>query len=156
MTYCNIKHQQQWLHQTKYKTSAAVAVSHKMKLTSFQSLDMGLAQDTADNFAANIFSPNGLKSTHTLALLMTQLCPNTEEGRKTLQSRLKKKYVKDSTPTGITILTLWPSKNPEMPEMVLKKCILPLKVLAQQRILVQRSKFHDFNFFKSAATYPLH
>ena len=43
-------------------------------------------------------------------------------------------------------------KNPEMPEEVLKKCVLPLKVLAQQRILVQRSKFHDFDFLRSVAS----
>ena len=35
-----------------------------------------------------------------------------------------------------------------MPEEVLKKCVLPLKVFAQQRILVQRSKFHDFDFLR--------
>ena len=35
-----------------------------------------------------------------------------------------------------------------IPEEVLKKCVLPLKVLAQQRILVQRSKFHDFDFLR--------
>ena len=45
-------------------------------------------------------------------------------------------------------------KKPEMPEEVLEKCVLPLKVLAQQRIFVQRSKFHDFDFLRSVATTP--
>ena len=34
---------------------------------------VGLVQTIADNFDANIASPNGLKSTHSLALLVTQL-----------------------------------------------------------------------------------
>ena len=41
-----------------------------------------------------------------------------------------------------------------MSEKVLKKCVLPLKVLAQQRIIVQRSKFHDFDFLRITTTMP--
>ena len=47
MNYCNLKHQQQWLHQTT-------------QLTGIQSSDMGLVQAIADNFDANITSSNGL------------------------------------------------------------------------------------------------
>ena len=78
---------------------------------------------------------------------MTQVCPNTEEGQEdTTIKRLKKENVKDSTPSGIPIYFHGPKKH-EMAEEVLKKCVLPLKVLAQQRIPVQKSKFHDFDFF---------
>ena len=66
----------------------------------------------------------------------------------------KKENVKDSTPSGVSISYYHCTKKPEMPEEVLKKCVLPLKVLAQQRILVQRSKFHDFDFLRSVATKP--
>lgn len=41
-----------------------------------------------------------------------------------------------------------------MPEMLSRKCVLPLKVLAQQTILVQRAHSRDFYFFKSVATKP--
>ncbi len=41
-----------------------------------------------------------------------------------------------------------------MPEEVSKKFVLPLRVLAQQVILVQRSHFHDFEFLKSVAIPP--
>ena len=65
---------------------------------------MGLVEAIADNFDANITSPNGLKSTHALALLMAQVCPNTEDGQEdTTIKRLKKENVKDSTPSGILI-----------------------------------------------------
>ena len=112
-------------------------------------------QVIADNFDANITSPSGLKSSHALALLMTQLCPNTEGQEKTPQlkdSRIKMPRILHhlvyQSPTAMA------PQKPEMPEEVLEKCVLPLKVLAQQRILVQRSKLHDFNFLRSVAAKP--
>ena len=114
---------------------------------------MCLVQAIEGNFDANITSPNGLKLTH--ALVMTRVCPNTGEGQEdTTIKRLKKENVKDSSPSGIPISYYHGPKNPDIPEEVLKKCVLPLEVLAQQRILVQRSKFHDFNFLRSVATKP--
>ena len=41
-----------------------------------------------------------------------------------------------------------------MSEEVSQKCVLPLKVLVKQTILVQRSKFHDFQFLRSVAIIP--
>ena len=109
----------------------------------------------ASYFDANIASPNGLKSIHALALPMKQVCPKTEEGQEdTTIKRLKKENVKDSVPSGVPISYYHGLKNPERPEEVLKKCVPPIKVLAQQRILVQRSKFHDFDFLRSVATKP--
>ena len=90
-----------------------------MQLTGIQSSDMGLVQAIADNFDANITSPNGLKSTHVLAPLMTQVCPNTEDGQEALQS-------KDSGRKIIRIYSIWYtdlllswSKKSEIPEEVL-------------------------------------
>ena len=81
-----------------------MAASNKMQLTGIQSSDMGLVQAIADNFDANITSPNGLKSTHALAPLVTHVCPNTEEGQEdTTIKILKKENVKDFTPSGIPI-----------------------------------------------------
>ena len=88
--------------QLRFKASVAVAASNKTKLTGIQSSGMGLVQAIADNFDANIASPNGLKSTHALALLMTKVCPNTEECQEdTTTKRCKKENVMDSTPSGI-------------------------------------------------------
>ena len=87
-------------------------------------------QAIADNFDANITSSNGLKSTRALALLMTQVCPNTEDGQEdTSIRRLKKENVKDSTPSAVPISYHHGPQKPEMPEEVLEKCVLPLKVL---------------------------
>ena len=86
---------------------------------------------------------------------MTQMCPNTEDGQEyTSIRRLKKENVKDSTPSGVPISNHHGPQKPEMPEEVLEKCVLPLKVLIQQRILLQRSNFHDFKFLRGVATKP--
>ena len=75
----------------RFKASAAVAASNTMQLTGIQSSYMGLLQAIADNFVANITSPNGLESTHALTLLMKQACPNTDDGQKdTSIKRLEK------------------------------------------------------------------
>ena len=47
----------------------------------FKASDIGLVPAIADNFDASITSLNGLKSTHVLALLMTQVCPNNEDSQ---------------------------------------------------------------------------
>ena len=100
-----------------------------MQLTGIQSSVMDLVQAIAGNSDANVTSPNGLMSTHALALLMTQVRPNTKEGREdTTIKRLKKENVKDSSPSDILISYYHGPKKPEMPEEVLKKCVLPLKV----------------------------
>ena len=77
---------------------------------------MGLVQAIADNFDANITTPNGLMSTHALALLMTQVRSNTEEGQEdTTIKRLQKEKVKDSTPSGRPISYYHGPKKSKMP-----------------------------------------
>ena len=87
-----------------------MGASNKTQLTGIQSSDMGLEQAIADNFDANITSPNGLKSTHALALLMTQVCSNTEEGQEdTTIKRLKKENVKEMCSSSQSVSK---TKNP--------------------------------------------
>ncbi len=138
----------------RFKASAAAAASSETRLTGNQSSSIGMVQAIADNFNANIASPNGLKSAHALALLMTQVCPNTEDSQEdSIIKRIKKENLKDSIKPGIPVSYHGPKKC-DMPEEVSKKFVLPLRVLAQQVILVQRSHFHDFEFLKSVAITP--
>ena len=60
----------------RFKKSVAHAASRHHSLQGIMGSDVGLVQTVADNFDANIASPNGLKSTHSLALLVTQLQDN--------------------------------------------------------------------------------
>jgi hypothetical protein len=57
----------------RFKTSDDSAVSKKSELRGILSSDDGLIQAVADNFDGNISSPNGLRFTHALALLITQV-----------------------------------------------------------------------------------
>ena len=94
----------------RFKASVAVAASNKMQLTGIQLYGSGANHC---RFDANNTTPNGIKSTHALALLMTQVYPNTEEGQEdTTIQRLKKENVKDSTPSVIPISYClpWPQK----------------------------------------------
>ncbi len=62
----------------RFKKSVAHAASREKHLQGLMDSKVGLVQTVADNFDANIASPNGLKSTHSLALLITQLQEHTE------------------------------------------------------------------------------
>ena len=55
-----------------FKSSAAHAAAKNREKIGISSTGGGLIQAVADNFDANISSANGLKSTHALAILLTQ------------------------------------------------------------------------------------
>ena len=56
----------------RFRSSAAYAASKEKALQGLLDNGVGFIQSVADNFDASISSPNGLKSTHALALLLTQ------------------------------------------------------------------------------------
>ena len=56
----------------RFKSSAAHAAAKSKEKLGISSSDGGLVQVIADNFDASISSPNGIKSTHALAILLTQ------------------------------------------------------------------------------------
>ena len=71
----------------------------------------GSGASLADNFDANITSPNRLKSTHALALLMTQECPNTEEGQEDTTTKTQEGKCQGFFTIWYTNLLLpWPKK----------------------------------------------
>ena len=68
----------------RFKASAAYSASKNQEVMGLNA-DAGLVQAIADNFDANISSQNGLRSTHALALLLTQAQLNKtvqRQGRK--------------------------------------------------------------------------
>ena len=133
MHYCDLKHQQQWLHQTT-------------QLTGIQSSDMGLVQAIADNFNANITSPDGLSQPILWPYWWHRYVQTMKKVRKALQS-------KDSRRKMSRILHHLIYQSPSLK---CQRSVLPLKVWAQQRIRVQRSKFHDFDFWGILPQSPPH
>ena len=56
----------------RFRGSAASAASQDVSLRGISNTSKGFIQAVVDNFDTNISSPNGLRSTHTLALLLVQ------------------------------------------------------------------------------------
>ena len=67
--------------EVKLFRSPAAMEGNKLSITSImQDHEAGLIQAVADNFDCHISSPNGLKQTHSLAMLLTLLGPAALEG----------------------------------------------------------------------------
>ena len=62
----------------RFKSLAAHAASKDIGKLGISSENAGLVQVVADNFDANISSANGIKSTHALALIVTQPQPDSQ------------------------------------------------------------------------------
>jgi len=60
----------------RFKTSAEHASGDKNELRGLFNSETGFIQTLADNYDANVSSPNGLRSTHARALLLTQTTSN--------------------------------------------------------------------------------
>lgn len=112
-----------------------------------------LLQAVGDNFDANISSPNGLKQTHSMALIITQENQSTAEYQDTNRqiTRLSKADVKEIRPMDVNISRYKGPKNPPMPRDEAKQAVTSLKVLASQVVVLQRAQQLDFMFLKSIA-----
>ena len=102
----------------------------------------------ADNFDANISSANGLKSTHALAILLTQPQPDEhiiQQDSSTIK-RLKKVEMSENILPDIPIHEYEGPKKPEMPKDAALHSPLPLRVIVSQVISLQRARETDFNF----------
>ena len=88
----------------RFKASAAYYASKKQEIMGLNA-DAGLVQAIADTFDANISSQNGLRSTHALALLLTQAQLNKTEGREESSTirRIKKEDMTDDAAPDVEI-----------------------------------------------------
>ena len=73
----------------RFKKSAAVVAAKDPSVHGISSAESGLVQTIVDNFDADIHSPNGKLSTHSLAMILTQpSTPGNETDADTIE-RLK-------------------------------------------------------------------
>ena len=113
----------------------------------------GLVQAVADNFDANISSANGLRSTHALALLITQvqsrahLDVSLSDERPSIK-RVKKEDMKEHLEPAAAIYRYNGPKKPMMLVQHSTKYVLPLTILASQQVTVARARDVDFTFFQ--------
>ena len=145
-----------------FKASAAAVAHEQLNLRGLMSSESGLVQTVADNFDANISSANGLRSTHALALLVTQVnnkhIPDIAEaqdtGGDTSIKRLKKEDMKTKLPQQAILHRYQGPKRPEMPHQQVVRHVLPLKILVSQVISSNRAKDVDFTFLQMVTHNP--
>ena len=102
----------------RFRKSAATAskqVTSRGLVNTSQS-GAGLVQVVVDNFDANISSQNGLRSTHALAMLLTQTC-ETDENAKMPDTipRLRKEDMTAQIESDVPVHRYDGPKKPEMP-----------------------------------------
>ena len=114
---------------------------------------IGLVQTVVDNFDCNISSQNGLKSTHSLAVLLTQSQQGgSEDSRETSIRRLEKPDMKSEVPPDVSMQCYKGPKKPQMPENERKPCVLPLRFLASQKVILTRAQTIDAQFLNDIVT----
>jgi hypothetical protein len=107
----------------------------------------GLVQVVVDNFDANISSQNGLRSTHALAVLLTQTS-DTENSAKLPDTipRIRKEDMTAQIDSDVPVQRYNGPKRPDMPQMKANKSVLTLRVLASEVVAASRARVRDFYF----------
>ena len=136
----------------RFKASAAQAASQKINLLIRGVFDneTGLVQAVADNFDATISSPNGLRSTHSLALLLTQVRTDdslSSAGNEKIR-RIKKEEMKNEVSPAIPIQRYTGPRKAPMPVQEATHRVPSLKMLASQQISLARARAVDYDFLQ--------
>ena len=140
----------------RFKASVAGAAVEDSKVKGIVKELPGLVQVVSDNFDATISSQNGLRSTHSLAVLLTM--PDTHDT--TADYGTIKRVTTDEMKQTVTVVDGVPvprfnsTKKPQMPPEEATRAVLPLHVLAHQAIQLSRAHVLDFDFLKRVITEP--
>ena len=137
----------------RFKTSAAVstvAEEQNPSLRPITDANEGLIQAVADNFDANVSSQNGLKSTHALALLLTQNKRTLDitPGYNRTIDRISRDAMKTPIKSYVKIQHYQGPKRPNMPANYPRRCVLALRMLAEKAILNARARDLDLQFMR--------
>ncbi|MES9884040.1 MAG: hypothetical protein ABW185_24600 [Sedimenticola sp.] len=141
----------------RFKASAAAAAMsnnspHKDLLSGAH-----LIQSVGDNFDATICSQNGLKQTHSMALIMTQTMPSASPDSDSTDDppvirKLRKDELKEPVMPALSVHRYKGPKKPPMPEEDSRREVPSLKVLAHQVVSTTRAHSLDFMFLKSVVS----
>ena len=138
----------------RFKISCASTMANSPRLGLFDS-KKGLVQVVADNYDTEISSQNGQKSTHGLAMIITQAGQPKPESANDIPEiptikRLKWDQTKTSSLTlgEVNVQRYHGSKKPEMPMQYGMKVVPTLVFLASGQISLDRAAFEDFSFLR--------
>ena len=113
----------------------------------------GFIQAVADNFDCNISSMNGLKQTHSLAMMMLQA--GDENGEEQCQiDRLTSAEIKDNELPDVNFVQYKGPKKPEMPKNEALQSVPALSIIAKGVLSAHISSEFDFQFLKSVIMIP--
>lgn len=138
----------------RFRISAAAAVAKDDKGISQSDSNNGLVQVVADNFDTQISSQNGQKSTHGLAMIVTQAGQKGKatDGQADLGTikRLKWQKTKSSklSLVDVSVKRFQGRKQGNMPEECAKRSVATLASLARTQLATQRAVTEDFAFLK--------
>ena len=144
----------------RFKTSVAHATSDKAEVRGLFNSNDGFIQAVADNYDANVSSPNGLRSTHALALLLTQMTnagtPQIEDHPPTVPviRPISKAEMNDHIASPISVHRYHGPKKPDMPANCCNRIVPPLAVLASQAVSLSRAHDIDHHFLREVIDNP--
>lgn len=115
----------------RFKKSAALAATNDIQLSGIHEGEGGLIQSIVDNFDADISSQNGKMTTHSLAMLITQVQSTPVENQDTPETipRISKADMSQQIDFDLPIQRYQGPKRVPMPDNCAKKSVPPLKVL---------------------------
>ena len=139
-----------------FRGSAAHAAVHSKENFGLADTD-GVVQVVADNFDATISSANCMKSTHALAMLVTQPQDDFDQisaGTNTQIKRLSKAELSNRSLPDVPIQIYQGPVKPSMPDKSASQSPMSLTILCRQVISLGRAQETDFRFMKDIVHSP--
>ncbi len=132
----------------RFRTSAAVWSANKQSYGVLSHYFNGLVQAVADNFDCNISSMNGLKQTHSLAIIILQSAAKPEIEREAIP-RLKKTESNGAYLPDIETVQYIGHKKQQLHLSVCIKTVQPLRILAKTAAALKIATDCNLSFQKS-------
>ena len=133
-----------------FRVSVACAVQKRQAKFSLHN-SKKLIQAVGDNFDAKLSTPNGLKQTHSMALILTQeSTPEDIVNSSNTVKRLSKNEMQKFQPVDLDIVRYKGPAKPEMPVHAAKYNIASLAILCRQVLSFARANEADFSFLSNA------
>ena len=135
----------------RFRKSVAVAVSYNASLHGVSDAHDGLIQFMMDNFDHEVSSANGKKSTHSLAVIMTQsrLNKSSEQEEATIR-RLSKQEASRPIEYDHEVIRYHGPKKPDMPAVVtISEFDTDKDSMIELDVLERRAKEMDLSFLRT-------
>ena len=131
-----------------FKSSAAYHVAEKGIQLQSKKANTSLKQGVGDNFGSHVYTQNGLKQNHNMALIFTEEKDSSSSLDMHIKRKIKQELKIFRTPS-YNIHRYRGTLNPPMPEEGEIFKVPSLKYLCTQSLNVQRERENDFLYLES-------